>query len=198
MDLIEPVGLGPGHAGVQHQGLAPSGLGQLLGVIHELHTVALAPLVLVGDDAGDIAGGTGHPEGVEISAMAEAVVLVAVHQEEGKAVLVGQNFLIDLAGHVLVVGVVGPQLDDIVKGCFEVFHRRVLKFHGGPSFPVSDASIINLCPSPCQICAAILPAFFRFFSKFLDTLPVTPTKPEKWSDDRSLTCFQKVGIITIF
>ena len=94
------------------------------------------------------------------------MVLVAVHQEEDKAVLVGQNFLIDLAGHVLVVGVVGPQLDDIVKGCFEVFHRRVLKFHGGPSFPVSDASIISLALLPVKFAPLFCPLFLDFFQSF--------------------------------
>ena len=87
VDLIEAVGLLAGHAGVEDQGLAAAGLGQLLGVVHELHAAALAALIFVGDDAGDVAGHTGEPEGVEIGPVAEAVVGVAVHEEESKAVL---------------------------------------------------------------------------------------------------------------
>ena len=123
------MGLLPGHAGVQHQGLAAPGLGQLLGVVHELHAIALAPLVGVGDDAGDIAGHAGQPEGVEVSAVAEAMVGVPVHEEEGEAVLVGQHVGVHLADDFLIIGVVVPKLFNVVKRHIEIVHGCGLEFH---------------------------------------------------------------------
>ena len=129
VDLIEAVGLLAGHAGVEDQGLAAAGLGQLLGVVHELHAAALAALVFVGDDAGDVAGHAGEPEGVEVGPVAEAVVGVAVHEEEGEAVLIGQHVGVDLADHVFVIGVVVPEFFDVVEGDVEVGHRCGFEFH---------------------------------------------------------------------
>ena len=129
VDLIETVCLLAGHAGIQNQTLAVACLCQFLGMVHQLDAVALAAFILVGDDAGDIAGGAGQPEGVEVSTVAETVILVAVHQEECKAVFISQNICINLTDDFLVIGVVGPELFNLVECYVEIFHGCVLKFH---------------------------------------------------------------------
>ena len=102
-------------------------------MVHELHAAPLAPLVLIGDDAGDVAGHAGQPEGVEIRPVTEAVVGIPVHEEKGKAVLIGQHIGIHLADDFLVIGIIGPQFLNVVKGHIKVGHGGGFEFHIGSS-----------------------------------------------------------------
>ena len=70
--FIESVGLGAWHAAVEDDAFAAARFGKIAGVIHEHGAIALAALALVDDQAGQVAGHTGEPKGVEVGAVAKA------------------------------------------------------------------------------------------------------------------------------
>ena len=65
----------------------------MLCVIHEDTTVSLFSDFLVCDDAGDITGLPGQPEGIEKSAVAEAHGLAVVKEQVGKVVGIGKDII---------------------------------------------------------------------------------------------------------
>lgn len=131
--FVEAVGLGAWHAAVKNKAFATAFFGEVTGMVHELDAIALTAFVFVGNNARNVTGHSGKPEGVEVGAVAKAVIAtVIVHEEEGKAIGVANHIAIDLANHVLIIGVVGPELLDIIKSHVKIVYGCVFVMHNQP------------------------------------------------------------------
>ena len=102
-------------------------------MVHKLDAVALTTFVFVGNNTGNVAGHSGKPKGVEVGTVAKTVIAaVVIHKEKGKAIGVTNHIAVHLANHVLIIGVVGPELFDIIKSHVKIVHGCVFVMHNQP------------------------------------------------------------------
>lgn len=130
--FVERMGVCARQAAVENDALAAASAGERAGVVHERTAVAFAALTLVDDEARKIAGLAAEPEGVKKCAVTKSQHAVVVCEEKCEAVLVSENLCVNAADFVAVVGVVGPELFDKIKGDVKIVHRGVSECHCAP------------------------------------------------------------------
>lgn len=130
--FVKSVSIGARQTAVEDDALAASCFCQITGVVHECTAVAFAALTLVDDEARKIAGLAAEPEGIEKCAVTKSQHAVVVYEEKCEAVLVGEHLCVNAADFVAVVGVVGPEFFDEIKGDVKIVHRGVSECHCAP------------------------------------------------------------------